>query len=680
MRVPPVNEVVRPSREILALPVLEGERLARLFEQAPGFITALKGPEHVFEFTNSAYRRLFGDRDFVGKTVQAAFPELEGQGFFELLDQAYATGERFVAHAIPIRIEAPGASPEERFLNFIYQPVTDETGQVTGIFVEGHDVTEQARAQEALRELNETLELQVEERTAELRLHRDIVQSDRSLIVAFDHDYRVTVFNQAHADEFFRVFGRQAQLGEVLPDLFPPDQAAVLRGFLDRALAGESFTVEEEFGDPERAKPTFEVAYSPLEDDVGRIIGAFHHARDISDRVRGDADLAEAQEALRQSQKMEAVGQLTGGLAHDFNNLLAGISGSLELMGTRIAQGRLGDVERYLVAAQDAARRAAALTHRLLAFSRRQTLAPKVTDVNGLVAGMEDMIRRTVGPGIAVESALGDSLWNVLIDASQLENALLNLAINARDSMPEGGKLTIETANRWLDERSAKMRDLLPGQHVSLCVTDNGTGMTAEVIAKAFEPFFTTKPIGMGTGLGLSMVYGFARQSDGQVRIHSEVGQGTTVCLHLPRHLGEADGTEADEGGGHPAALAQAGETVLVIEDEPVVRMLVVDVLKELGYFALEASDGPMGLTVLQSKARVDLLVTDVGLPGGLNGRQVADAARVLRPEMKVLFLTGYAENAVLSHGHLDPGMQVLTKPFAVEELGRRIRAILSEG
>jgi signal transduction histidine kinase/CheY-like chemotaxis protein len=674
-----LHDLVRPSREIHALPVSEGERLARLFEQAPGFITALKGPEHVFEFTNAAYRRLFGDRDFVGQTVQAAFPELHGQGFFELLDQVYSTGERFVAHAIPIRIEAPSAPPEERFLNFIYQPVTDEAGQVTGIFVEGHDVTEQTRAQEALRELNETLESQVEERTAQLRLHRDIVQSDRSLIVAFDHDYRVTVFNQAHADEFFRVFGRQAQLGEVLPDLFPPDQASVLRGFLDRALTGESFTVEEEFGDPERAKPTFEVAYSPLEDDVGRIIGAFHHARDVSDRVRGDADLAEAQEALRQSQKMEAVGQLTGGLAHDFNNLLAGISGSLELMATRIAQGRLEDVERYMVAAQGAARRAAALTHRLLAFSRRQTLEPKVTDVNRLVAGMEDMIRRTVGPGITVESALGASLWSVLVDASQLENALLNLAINARDAMPYGGKLTIETANRWLDERGAKTHDLPPGQYVSLCVSDNGTGMAADVIAKAFEPFFTTKPIGLGTGLGLSMVYGFARQSDGQVRIYSEVGQGTMVCLYLPRHLGKADGTESDGPQAPAAAPAQAGETVLVIDDEPVVRMLIVDILEELGYAALEASDGPEGLTVLQSKARVDLLITDVGLPGGLNGRQVADAARVLRPGLKVLFITGYAENAVLSHGHLEHGMQVVTKPFAVEELGRRIRAILSK-
>jgi CheY-like chemotaxis protein len=267
-----------------------------------------------------------------------------------------------------------------------------------------------------------------------------------------------------------------------------------------------------------------------------------------------------------------------------------------------------------------------------------------------------------------------------MVDAPQLENALLNLAINARDAMPEGGKLTIETGNRWLDERSARTCDLPPGQYVSLCVSDNGTGMAADVVAKAFDPFFTTKPTGLGTGLGLSMVYGFARQSGGQVRIYSELGQGTMICLYLPRHVGEADGTESDGPEAPAAAPAHAGETVLVIDDEPVVRMLIVDVLEELGYAALEAGDGPEGLKVLQSKSHVDLLITDVGLPGGLNGRQVADAARVLRPELKVLFITGYAENAVLSHGHLDPGMQVVTKPFAVEDLARRIRAILSEG
>ena len=393
------------------------------------------------------------------------------------------------------------------------------------------------------------------------------------------------------------------------------------------------------------------------------------------DRARDEA-LQAAEDQLRQSQKMEAVGQLTGGLAHDFNNLLAGISGSLDLMQTRIAQGRVADVERYLMAAQGAAKRAAALTHRLLAFSRRQTLSPRPTDVNRLAIDMEELIRRTVGPAISLEMVAKGGLWSTLVDPNQLENALLNLCINARDAMPDGGKITIETANRWLDERSARERDLPPGQYVSMCVSDTGSGMSSDVIQKAFDPFFTTKPIGVGTGLGLSMIYGFARQSGGQVRIYSEVGQGTMVCVYLPRHaVGEDIETEASVAG---PGVAGEGETVLVIDDEPLVRMLVVDVLEDLGYVALEAGDGPQGLKIVRSDARIDLLITDVGLPNGMNGRQVADAAREVRPGLKVLFVTGYAENAVLSHGHLDPGMQVVTKPFDVNALGSRIKALIS--
>ena len=388
------------------------------------------------------------------------------------------------------------------------------------------------------------------------------------------------------------------------------------------------------------------------------------------------ADLMRAEEQLRQSQKMEAVGQLTGGLAHDFNNLLTGVIGSLELLKTRIGQGRISEVDRYVEAAQGAANRAAALTHRLLAFSRRQTLAPKPTEVNRLVSGMQEMVQRTVGPEITVDTAGTADLWVTLVDPSQLENALLNLCINARDAMPDGGRITIETSNRRFDERAARGRDMEPGEYLSLCVTDSGTGMPPEVVAKALDPFFTTKPIGQGTGLGLSMIYGFAKQSGGQVRIHSEVGRGTTVCLYLPRYRGEAEDAElapklAD------APRAEAGQTVLVVDDEPTVRMLVSEVLEDLGYTAIEAADGAAGLNVLRSDVRVDLLVTDVGLPGGVNGRQLADAARVLRTGLKVLFITGYAENAVLSPGHLEPGMHVLIKPFAMEALASRIKELI---
>ena len=388
------------------------------------------------------------------------------------------------------------------------------------------------------------------------------------------------------------------------------------------------------------------------------------------------AEQADIQEALRQSQKMEAVGQLTGGLAHDFNNLLTGIAGSLELLSTRIGQGRISELDRYVDAAQGAARRAAALTHRLLAFSRRQTLDPRPTDVNRLVADMEELIRRTVGPGVALEVVGAAGLWSALVDPNQLENALLNLCINARDAMPDGGRLTIETTNEWLDERAARDRELPPGHYLSLCVTDTGTGMTPEVIARAFDPFFTTKPIGLGTGLGLSMIYGFARQSNGQVRICSELGRGTTMCLYLPRHLGGEDVTDTADEPEH-APRAEQGQTVLVVDDEPTVRMLVREILENLGYTAIEAVDGAAALKVLRSDVRLDLLVTDVGLPGGMNGRQVADAGRAIRQDLKVLFITGYAENAALSHGHLEHGMQVLTKPFSMEALASRITELI---
>jgi len=399
-------------------------------------------------------------------------------------------------------------------------------------------------------------------------------------------------------------------------------------------------------------------------------------ARDVTLEKESAAELELAQEQLRQAQKMEAVGQLTGGLAHDFNNLLAGITGSLELMKMRIAQGRHEDIERYMTVAMGASRRAAALTHRLLAFSRRQTLAPKPTDVTALVAGLLDMIRRTVGPNIAVEATCVGAVWPALVDQSQLENALLNLCINARDAMPDGGRIVIDTARRRIDRHAARTLDMPEGQYIALSVSDTGTGMTPDVIAKAFDPFFTTKPLGQGTGLGLSMIYGFAQQSGGQVRIHSTVGQGTTVSIYLPRHRGAADiddvPTQAPL-----APLAGAGEAVLVVDDEPAVRMLVTDVLHDLGYSAIEAADGAAGLRILQSQARIDLLISDVGLPGMMNGRQMADAARVGRPDLKVLFITGFAENALLNNGQLEAGMSVLTKPFPVESLAARIRELI---
>ncbi len=444
------------------------------------------------------------------------------------------------------------------------------------------------------------------------------------------------------------------------------DQAESLTASLDTART----KLAQALADSDRLNGALNELNATLEERVG-------------ERTRQlEAEMAERQRTeglLQQSQKMEAVGQLTGGLAHDFNNLLAGISGSLELMQLRMQQGRLTDVDRYVTAAQGAAKRAAALTHRLLAFSRRQTLDPKPTDVTRLATGMQEMIQRTVGPGIPVDVVGATTAWPALVDPSQLENALLNLCINARDAMPDGGRITVETANKWMDGRAARQHDMPEGQYLSLSVTDTGTGMPPEVIARVFEPFFTTKPVGEGTGLGLSMIYGFAKQSGGQVRITSEVGEGTTVSIYLPRHYGTAD---PDEVAGKAAALprSEQGETVLVVDDEPTVRMLLTDILEDLGYAAIEAGDSAAGLKVLQSDVRIDLLVTDVGLPGGMNGRQMVDAGRAARPDLKVLFITGYAENALLDDGKLPPGMAVLTKPFAMETMAARIRSMIEAG
>jgi PAS domain S-box-containing protein len=386
------------------------------------------------------------------------------------------------------------------------------------------------------------------------------------------------------------------------------------------------------------------------------------------------------EDALRQSQKMAAVGQLTGGIAHDFNNLLTGISASLELLHARLTQGKTDDLAHYITMAGEASKRAAALTHRLLAFSRQQTAAARHIDVSHLVNEMEEWIRRTVGPEVVVEVSTTSGLES-LVDQNQLENALLNLCINARDAMPQGGRLTIETASVCLDERMARELDLPSGQYVALSVRDTGSGMASEVVQRAFDPFFTTKPSGMGTGLGLSMIYGFVHESGGRARIDSKPNQGTTVCLYLPHHVGEVAQAEEARQIEAPAALAEASHadqrrTVLVVEDERTVRELISEVLVELGYSVIAVADGVAGLEHLQSDTPIDLLVTDIGLPGGMNGRQLADASGALHPGLEVLFITGYADGTMT--GQLDLEAPVLTKPFTMEALVDCVHKIFS--
>lgn len=544
-------------------------------------------------------------------------------------------------------------------------PLLDANGTIEEWFGAASDVTARREASAAMGRLNERLEHQVAEQMAE---RNQMWNSSPDLLLVTDLEGRVRRVNPAWTTllgyEPEEVVGRRPT-DFVIAD----DQAESVAAFQAAATGGPP-KVENRYRHKDGSTRWISWVAVP----VGNVFYAT--GRDITSEKAATEELSLTQEALRQSQKMEAVGQLTGGLAHDFNNLLVGVSGSLELLQIRIAQGRFNDVERYVTTAQEAVKRAAALTHRLLAFSRRQTLAPKSTNVEELVEGLEDMVKRTAGPAIRVATIKSDGSWRTLVDPGQLENALLNLCINARDAMPDGGALTIKTADRSFDEHAARTHRLTPGDYLSLSVSDTGTGMSPDVIAKAFDPFFTTKPLGMGTGLGLSMVYGFVQQSGGQVLIESEVGKGTSVCLYLPRHVGEDErgdiSTELTD-----APRAEENETVLVVDDEPVVRMSVTEVLNDLGYNAIEAEDGKSGLQVLQSDARIDLLVSDVGLPGGMNGRQMADAARVVRPDLKVLFITGYAENVVFNGGQAERNMHVLTKPFTMDTLARQIKELI---
>jgi signal transduction histidine kinase len=387
------------------------------------------------------------------------------------------------------------------------------------------------------------------------------------------------------------------------------------------------------------------------------------------------AQLRHNEEALRQSQKMEAVGQLTGGIAHDFNNMLTGIIGSLELLRRRVSRGKLDDLDSLIDLGVTSANRAAGLTHRLLAFSRRQSLDSKPVEINQLVVSMGELLQRSINESIKLDMRLTGELWTAEADPNQLESALLNLVINARDAMPGGGQLLVETSNRHLDNVfTAAYGTLTPGDYVELSVSDTGCGIPENVMGRVFDPFFTTKPIGQGTGLGLSMIYGFARQSRGHVTLHSEVGKGTTVSLFLPRFIGEITANLPADPTLPP--FANAGETVLIVEDDPAVRVLVSAVLKELGYAFVEASDADTAVPIIESDQRIDLMISDVGLPG-MNGRQLAEIGRQIRPDLKVLFITGYAEHAAVRGGFLDPGMQLITKPFTFDLLTAKVREMI---
>ena len=650
--------------------------LAAVMEAVPGVVYAKDRDGRML----AANR---GTAELVGKPLDAVLGKTDREFLDDPIqaEAVMANDRRIMAENRPEVLEEQVSLPDGGLATWLStkSPFRDGDGAVVGLVGSSIDISERKRAEQELLRLNETLEQRVAERTRERNLLATLFETTDLMVMAADLDYNILAINKANADEFERIYGVRPEAGNNMLELLAeqPNHQAQVRAGWSRGFAGDESTIVEDYGDAERERPYYQITFRVLRNEAGQQVGAYQFVTDVTERVRAEGELAEAQEALRQAQKMEAVGQLTGGIAHDFNNLLTGVIGSIDMMQRQIAKGDSSKIERYATTAMTSANRAAALTHRLLAFSRRQPLDPKPVNANRLVTGMEELLRRTIGESIELGIVTAGGLWQTLCDPHQLENAILNLAINARDAMPHGGVLTIETCNAHLDSAyAARQRDVNPGQYICICVTDTGSGMSKDTIGKAFEPFFTTKPIGQGTGLGLSMIYGFTRQSEGYARIYSEVGKGTTMKLYLPRYYGETDGAEERHGELMDSHRAEEGEAVLVIEDEAAVRDLVVDVLKELGYRAIEAADGPTGLTILQSSIRIDLLITDIGLPG-LNGRQVVDAALQNRPDLRVLFMTGYAENATIANGFLEPGMEMITKPFAIEALATRIRDMI---
>ncbi len=636
------------------------ERFRLLTEAIPGFIFTAT-PEGGIDYVGRDWVRYTGADEKASKGsnwIDFVHPDDRERSVREWM-RSMETGELF-------EIEYRLRQADTRFRWWLTRAlpgrsVDGSIGQWIGVSTDIHQIVE---ARQTLARSNEELEREVTRRTRE----RDRVwNNSRDLIAVLGVD---GVFREI-SPAWTMLLGHDPTevVGRSFREFVHPEDIAITGGVVTTAIEAPATSFENRYLHKDGTVRW--ISWHTSTD--GDVIYAY--GRDITEQKQAARELAAAQEALRHSQKMEAVGQLTGGIAHDFNNLLAGIGGSLEMLEKRIAEGRIGELKRLIGIAQGSTQRAAALTQRLLAFARRQTLDPKPVDVNRMIHGMDELIRRSMGPDVQLEVVGAGGLWLTLADSSQLENALLNLCINARDAMaPAGGRVTIETANKWLDHRSAGERELSPGQYVSLCVTDTGSGMSPEVVERAFDPFFTTKPLGRGTGLGLSMVYGFARQSGGQVRIYSEVGKGTTLCIYLPRYFGVGELPEEEPA---PEAQPGASETVLLVDDEEGIRMVTGEILRDCGYHVIEAADGPAALRVLQSDARIDLLVTDVGLPGGMNGRQVADAGRVARPTLKVLFITGYAENAVVGNGGLDARMEVLTKPFTLASLTTRVRQLV---
>jgi len=703
---------MRAQDALLQARTEQSRHLLRLVEQAPGFVCFFRGPGHVYELQNESHHRLAGYRDIIGKPVREALPELEGQGFFELLDGVYTSGKPHVGRGMPLAVRGTDGRVVDSYIDFVYQPILDENGEVLGIFSQGSDVTEQVLNTRYLAEKQAELEQTIVARTQaldearralalanELQLSNAFFQSlfeqaPGFICVLKGPDHVFELANNAYRN----LTGNRELIGRSVREALPDADGQGFFELLDQVyqvgspVVGQSVQLELREGPGKLVTRYIDFVYQPILNAQGAAVGIFVQGTDVTKQKRAQdevqkyqkgleslveertAELQTAQAALQHSQKLEAIGKLTGGVAHDFNNILQVIGGNLQLLRDAAAHDQ--QALRQFDTALGAVERGAKLASQLLAFARRQPLQPVVVNPARIVQQMDELLRRALGETVAVETIRGGGLWNTCVDPYQLENVILNLAINARDAMPGGGKLTIELGNAMLDdEYVATHHDLTPGQYVLIAVSDNGCGMSRDVLERACEPFFTTKPEGRGTGLGLSMAYGFVKQTGGHFKIYSEPGHGTTIKMYFPRSW-KAEVSEPIVKSG-PAT--GGSESILVVEDDPAVQATVVEMLRSLGYKVVKADNAADALAILNSGMPIDLLFTDVVMPGEMRSPELARQARLINPGIEVLFTSDYTQNAIVHGGKLDAGVQLLSKPYGRDQLARKVRQMLSQ-
>jgi PAS domain S-box-containing protein len=653
-------------------------RYREMFEQAPGPVALLRGPEHVFEVANAAYLQLIDRTDVLGKPVATALPEIVSQGFLKLLDEVYASGEPYLGSNVSVKLKrGPGGEFEARLLDFIFQPILS-AGEISGIFVQATDVTERALAEASLRESEERFRL--------------VAESAPVMLWMSDSSGQCVYTNRAQRD-FWGVTLESLSDFDWSSTLHPEDRAQLFEIY-ERAMHERTgFNTQARFRRSDGEYRMIGTRASARFASNGAFVGMIGVNVDMTEVRRAEMELhtlnatleqrvtdevikrSQAEETLRQVQKMEAIGQLTGGIAHDFNNMLAVVIGGLNLLKRRLRRGET-NVDSYVEAALEGAQRAASLTQRLLAFARQQPLEPVPIDLNRMVGDMTQLLERTLGETIRIQTRFAPDLWTVRADRGELESAVLNLAVNARDAMKSGGLLSIGTSNTVLDEHEARDLGLPSGEYVLITFADVGTGMTPDVLARAFDPFFTTKSVGEGTGLGLSQVFGFVKQSRGHVKIDSDSGRGTTVRIYLPRFPGEV--IPAPSHTAQEARSGAANECILVVEDEPRVRAFSVEALSDLGYDVVSAANGAEAMQIIERGQPVTLLFTDIVMPD-MSGWKLAEFAARTLPDLKIVFTSGYAPEATRQEVSSFANSTILTKPFSIEQLAARIREALDE-